>query len=57
MGPLHNEAPSSADKLPIDAQLSPALAAHTLIHDLTLLPVANLDIPASPTKIDGSCRD
>ncbi|KAF4251009.1 hypothetical protein CNMCM8980_009648 [Aspergillus fumigatiaffinis] len=48
MGPLHDGAPSSADKLSIDAQLSPASAARTLIHDLTLPPVANLDIPPSP---------
>ncbi|GFF26226.1 conserved hypothetical protein [Aspergillus udagawae] len=48
MGPLHDEAPSSADKLPIDAQLSPTSAARSLIHDLTLPPVANLDIPPSP---------
>ncbi|KAH2777489.1 hypothetical protein KXW05_005046, partial [Aspergillus fumigatus] len=47
MGPLHDEAPSS-NKLPTELQLSPASAARTLIHDLTLPPVANLDIPPSP---------
>ncbi|KAF4254034.1 hypothetical protein CNMCM8812_005469 [Aspergillus fumigatus] len=47
MGPLHDEAPSS-NKLPTELQLSPASAARTLVHDLTLPPVANLDIPPSP---------
>ncbi|KAA8652272.1 HCNGP domain-containing protein [Aspergillus tanneri] len=47
LGPLHQETHSS-DIHSLDGHSSPYSTSHTLVHDLTLPPVPNLDIPPSP---------